>query len=137
MGEVVRILKYMTTKSVIEVHDQLIEKSGGSLGLKDYDKLKNCRDKLVEEFSTVQLSYGFYLKIASFMRALVDNQPFVDGNKRTALAVALIHLEKNERGFTASSKEMIKTALKIENGQFDTHALAEWIWNHTEAGSLH
>lgn len=57
---------------------------------------------------------SLYRKIAYLWKAVLVGHPFTDGNKRTALGVALIMLEKSEIKPDSIKKEnMVSTITKI------------------------
>jgi len=52
-------------------------------------------------------------KAAALMRSLMKNHPFVDGNKRTAVAAALVFLAVNGRLLVASQMELVEFAVEL------------------------
>lgn len=57
---------------------------------------------------------------------IARNHPFVDGNKRTALAVAESFLGRNGFEFTATDAECVTTFLALAAGEIGEKALADW-----------
>ena len=74
---------YLTVGEVLQIHHQLIENYGGAHGL---------RDKGLLESAVFRPQIGYYNTIAeeaaALMESLVNNHPFLDGNKRIAFAAA-------------------------------------------------
>lgn len=52
-------------------------------------------------------------KAAALMHSLINNHPFVDGNKRTGTAAAFIFLERNGFSVRASAEEVVGLALDV------------------------
>ena len=81
---------YLTTLEVIVVHDVLIESFGGSFCIRDLGAL---------EGAVYRPQSGYYedrvFEAAALFESLILNHPFLDGNKRTAMAAADIHLRLN------------------------------------------
>ena len=73
---------YPDIGEAIAIHDALIHELGGSLGIRDEGALASA-------IMRPQLGYYDSLteEAAALMESLANNHPFVDGNKRTALAV--------------------------------------------------
>ena len=65
-------------------------------------------------------------KAAALMHSLVLNHPFVDGNKRTGVAVAEFFLERNESTLDASDEELERLTLAVAEGTVAVEALAIW-----------
>lgn len=62
---------------------------------------------------------------------IINNHPFVDGNKRTAVAIMGIHLRLNGLELTASNGELFDFALDIANGA-NMEYVTEWLKFHTK-----
>ncbi len=83
-------VNYLTLVEVVAIHDSLIETFGGSFGLRDLGAL---------EAAVHRPQSGYYedriAEAAALWESLILNHPFLDGNKRTAVAAADIHLRLN------------------------------------------
>jgi len=77
---------FLTTETVIVIHDILIEETGGGAGLRDVGALESA-------IMRPQIGYydGFIEEAAALMESLAVNHPFMDGNKRIAFAAADCH----------------------------------------------
>ncbi len=88
-------LSHPTVSAVIAIHEEVLAAHGGSAGLRDESLLESAvaapqatmmGKPLVTDPVEVAVAYLFYL---------CQNHPFVDGNKRTALATCLVFLSEN------------------------------------------
>lgn len=71
---------------------------------------------------------GIYIKSAALFRSLIQNHPFLDGNKRTAIVALDVFLGLNHYEFKAKKKDMVEFALKTAKGEVkDLGEIAEWI----------
>ena len=81
---------YPSVEDVISAHSRLIERFGGSLGIRDRAMLKSA---------VARPQTGYYTDLiegaAAPCESLSQNHPFVDGNKRTAVAVTVAFLRVN------------------------------------------
>jgi death on curing protein len=67
----------------------------GKLGLRDLALLEAALAQPEASFAGEWLHRDRYEMAAAYAYHLCQNQPFIDGNKRTALAAALVFLELN------------------------------------------
>jgi len=65
-------------------------------------------------------------KAAVLFRSLILNHPFVDGNKRMAVACALVFLWVNQQVVCATDNELVTKALAVAQGLSDWRELSEW-----------
>lgn len=74
---------YLTLAEVLAIHDDQIERYGGSAGVRDCGLL---------EAALFRPQTGYYADLieeaAALWESLAQNHPFIDGNKRTAFAVS-------------------------------------------------
>jgi death-on-curing protein len=65
-------------------------------------------------------------KAAVLFRSLILDHPFVDGNKRMAVASALVFLWVNQQVVCATDNELVTKALAVAQGLSDWRELSEW-----------
>src|SRR5215510_6918491 len=89
-------LVHPTVAAVKAIHKEVLAAHGGSAGLRDETLLESAvaapqatmmGEPLFSDPIEVAAAYLFYL---------CNNHPFVDGNKRTALATCLVFLAENQ-----------------------------------------
>ena len=86
---------FLTLAEVIEIHADQIHRYGGQAGLRDLALLESALAQPEASFAGEWLHGDHYAMAAAHAYHLCLNHPFVDGNKRTALAAALVFLELN------------------------------------------
>lgn len=96
---------------VVAVHRLLIEEHGGRPGIRDEVLLESALSRPRQRFSYEPESTLFDLA-AAYAFGLAKNHPFIDGNKRAALAIAALFLELN--GFSLDAPEP-EAVVMIEN----------------------
>lgn len=64
---------------------------------------------------------------AAYLFHLVQNHPFVDGNKRVGLAAAIAFLNLNGVQLTADSDDLVNLVLGVAEGKVDKETLAEFL----------
>lgn len=121
-------MKHLTTEQVLFIHGRLIDKTGGSHGLRDLELLQSAISKPKATFSAKELYPDiFYNAAAAFlMESIVKNRPFIDGNKRTAIASAYIFLKRNGYFLRTTQKELVKVVLNLAIGNISVQDVVKW-----------
>ncbi len=86
---------FVTLAEVIDIHADQIRRYGGESGIRDIGLLSSAIAMPYASFSEVFLHSDIYEMAAAYAFHISQNYPFVDGNKRAALASALVFLELN------------------------------------------
>lgn len=86
-------MKKLTTAQVLQMHSLLIEKTGGSAGIKDSRLLDSALNLPFQSFDGEDIYQTTKAKAARLAFSIVNNHPFVDGNKRIGLLSMLVFLE--------------------------------------------
>ena len=113
----------VTTADALFFHKQLIERYGGAPGVRDAGALESALHR-------PQTGYYDTLvhEAAALLESLVQNHPFVDGNKRVAFAVVDVFLRINGHWITADSKAIYDYLFKLfEDRTFDMEHLVPWL----------
>jgi death-on-curing protein len=87
---------FLTLAEVIEIHADQINRYGGQAGVRDLGLLESALSQPEASFAGAWLHKDLYEMAAAYAYHLCQNHPFIDGNKRTALASALVFLELND-----------------------------------------
>lgn len=85
----------LTVDEITTLHDKLISRTGGSLGLRDISLLESAVNSAVFAFEGTEAYPTIEEKSARLMFSLTNNHAFVDGNKRTGVLVMLMTLQLN------------------------------------------
>ena len=124
-------MKYLLSKDILQIHFEIVEKTGGFHGIKSTDLLKSS-------VIAPQTNYGgkdnysrLILKSAALVLSLVKNQPFKSANKKTALLCLLTFLELNSEELEADGKEIRDFLTDIENKEPKIEDTAKWIKRHS------
>jgi death-on-curing protein len=111
---------------VVAVHRLLVAEHGGRPGIRDKGLLDSALARPEQRFCYEPQATLFDLA-AAYGYGLAKNHPFVDGNKRAALAVAAIFLEMNGFSLDAPETETIAVIEKLAAGDLSEPALAQWL----------
>jgi death-on-curing protein len=115
--------EYVSTADALFFHKQLIERYGGASGIRDVGALESALHRP---------QTGYYETLiheaAALFESLVQNHPFVDGNKRVAFAVVDVFLRVNGYTITASSTAIYGYVMKLlRQSAFDMEHLVPWL----------
>lgn len=86
-----RYITYFDYSDLVNKHNEVIEKSGGSTGVFNERLLKGCLDFIKDDVYYPD----FEDKITHLVFSIAKNHGFCDGNKRTAIVAGAYFLELN------------------------------------------
>lgn len=118
--------RWLAKADVIELHDYVLARTGGSSGLRDEGLLESALARPlnrwgyegVEDIRDLAASYGI---------GLAKNHPFIDGNKRAAFLGVGVFPELNGWMLTATDEDAVTTFYAIAASQMDEDALGIWV----------
>ena len=116
--------KFLTLAEVIEVHADQIARYGGKEGLRDLGLLQSALAQPEASFAGEWLHHDLYEMAAAYAYHICQNQAFLDGSKRTALASALVFLELNGISIIDPHGVLANAMLKIASGKIEKPAFA-------------
>lgn len=86
---------FLTLDDVLLLHDLQLERYGGATGIRERPLLEFAIHMAQASFDGTYVHNNLYEMAAAYAFHIAENQPFVDGNKRTALAATLVFLDMN------------------------------------------
>jgi len=105
--------EFLTVAEVIHVHSLLIERYGGAAGIRDHSILEAAVAAPRATFDQKFLHTDLFEMAAAYAFHISQNQPFVDGNKRTGLLAALVFLDINGISTIGASPKLYETMIAI------------------------
>jgi death-on-curing protein len=124
-------MKSLSIDQVLALHEELIRRYGGALGLRDRGQLESALAQPFMTFAGEQLYSDLPEKAAALCFSLVKNHPFVDGNKRVGYAVLRFFLRSNGVRIVATADEKVSMTLSVADGSLSRAELIDWIRAHT------
>jgi len=124
-------MKRLTKDQVINMHSLLIKSSGGSDGIKDVGLLESALNAPFQTFAGEDIYITIQSKAAKLGYFLVNNHPFIDGNKRIGILVMLVFLEINGMEVACTDNELITLGLGLADGLVSDKHLLNWIIDHS------
>ncbi len=118
---------FLTLDEVLALHADQIDRYGGSGGVRDLGLLESALAAPRASFGRDYLHGSLPEMAAAYLFHLVRNHPFVDGNKRAGLAVAIAFLGLNGLWLEADPDELAEHVLKVAEGEMPKAELSEFI----------
>jgi death-on-curing protein len=118
--------EWVKEEVVLALHRRQIAEHGGLEGIRDKTPLESALNKPKNLYN-----YGHSPSIAelaaSYAYGIVNNHPFIDGNKRTGFVVCLLFLQLNGCTLATTSLEKYHIFMALAAGDLTEMLLAKWI----------
>lgn len=114
------------------LHYSVIEDFGGSHGVRDEGRIESVAHAPSQEVFGEELYPSLYEKAAVYMRNIIGDHPFSDGNKRSGTTVCAIFLMRNKVHLTATPKELEDFAVQVAVEHLDVPMIAAWLKAHSK-----
>ena len=120
---------YLLVEDVLAIHSDLIERFGGTQGVRDPGLL---------EAALFRPQTGYYNSLldeaAALWESLSQNHPFTDGNKRVAFASTYVFLAINDVEITASDEVATREIMALyDAGEIEFSTLRAWLQKNTRS----
>jgi len=108
---------FLSLDEALAIHADQIRRYGGSHGVRDIGLLSSALALPQASFGGVRLHTSLAEMAAAYLFHIAQNHPFVDGNKRAALAAALAFLWLNAHRLEAGEDELTQLVMKMAAGR--------------------
>lgn len=112
------------------VHDQIIEASGGSKGFHDEGLIRSALARPNHSAFGEDIYTDLFLKAAALLDSIANNHGFRDGNKRTAMAAAVLYLHNNGIEISFTNEEYEAIMLHVVNDKPSVEKIRSWLVRH-------
>ena len=123
-------MKKLSKKQILMLHTQLIQQTGGSEGVRDYNLLDSALETPFQSFGGDDLYPTIQAKAASLGYGLIKNHCMIDGNKRIGTHAMLVFLALNGIELKYMQKELYETILDVAAGKIEYEDLLQWVLDH-------
>ncbi len=110
---------------VVRIHQDQIERYGGERGVRDIGLLASATAAPRAGTGDDYLHGDLFEMAAAYVFHIVNNHPFVDGNKRTGLVAAIVFLCMNDIAIEADGSELEALARDVAEGRAGKAEIAE------------
>ncbi|MEO8381629.1 MAG: type II toxin-antitoxin system death-on-curing family toxin [Acidobacteriota bacterium] len=122
---------FFTLEEVLAIHEDRIRKYGGTSGIRDLGLLQSALGNVEATFGGEFLHETLFAMAAAYLYGICQNHPFLDGNKRTALACALAFLRLNDVRIGSAEDELYDLVMGVAEGRVSKAAVAVFFEQHT------
>lgn len=113
---------------VLDFHAEQLALFGGADGMRDRGLLESALARPINKFGYGETSIA--VLAAAYGFGIARNHPFIDGNKRTALASMIVFLGLNGIDLDAPQEAATAMMLSLAAGEITEDVLARWIADH-------
>lgn len=100
--------------------------------MRDFGLLESAAARPRATFSGTDLYPVLWDKAAGLMESLVQDHPFVYGNKRTGLVATGVFLERNGYRLIANSDQVFEFTMSVARGDTRHQDIARWLQDNSE-----
>ena len=118
---------FLTYEQLVEIHRDQIESYGGSDGLRDPGLLRSAAAMPGAGIANEHFHRDLFEMAAAYLFHIVQNHPFVDGNKRVGAVAAFVFLELNGVELTAPEEEFETVARQAARGSLAKPEIAAFL----------
>ena len=115
---------FLDVDEVLLIHDEQLAGFGGGAGIRDRGGLESAVAQAQASFGGEFVHTTLYEMSAAYAFHIAQNQPFVDGNKRTALVAALVFLELNGIEILDPEGHLYDAMIGFAERRLDKHGFA-------------
>ncbi len=123
----------LSVEQVLALHRMQVGRFGGSGRLRDRAALEAAVGRPHMTFGGEDLYPDVAAKAAALLHSLVQNHPFVDGNKRTGAHALVLFLLANGHEPEFTPKELTAMTLAVARGELAAEAIAIWLRQRSRA----
>lgn len=125
------MMRYLTLGELLDLYRRVMEQSGGTQGIRDMAGLESALAQPRMTFGGQDLYLTLVEKASALCLSLVQNHPFVDGNKRTGHAAMETFLVLNGFEIVSAVEEQEQLMVRIAAGDEGRDELVAWLKAHT------
>lgn len=117
--------EFLNLEDVFQIHDEQLAAYDGATGIRDQGLLESAVMMPQASFSEAYLHEDLAHMAAAYAFHIAQNQPFMDGNKRTGLVAALVFLDFNGVTILDPEEKLYDAMIAIAERRMDKDGLAE------------
>lgn len=126
---------FLTLDEVLALHKGQVRRYGGLPGIRDQGLLSSALGAVSATFDGRFLHQSLYEMAAAYLFHLAQNHPFIDGNKRIALAAALIFLWMNDVEIEVEDELLTDLVFGVARGEVSKSEVAVFLQAHARPAS--
>lgn len=121
------MIDFLQVADVLLLHADQVDLYGGEHGVRDLGLLESAVAQPQATFDGQHLHADIFEMAAAYMFHIVQNHPFLDGNKRTGVVAALVFLDLNGIDIDAPMGSIYDLTMAIACGRMDKPQITEFL----------
>ena len=117
---------WIDERDALALHGKSLMRHGGSGGLRDLGLLQSALARPRQQLAYADSANPIGLA-AAYASGIVQNHPFIDGNKRVGFLACVQFLELNGYVFSASEEQAAQAVLDLAAGAMDEEGFADFL----------
>lgn len=123
-------MRYLVLGEVLTLYKQIMAQSGGAMGIRDLNALESAIMQPRATFGSRDLYPTIVEKATALGFSLIQNHPFLDGNKRTSHAAMETFLILNNFEIVAPVDEQERIIVEIASSKMSRQQFTDWLRDH-------
>ena len=123
-------MQLLTLEQVLELHQRIIEQSGGGIGIRDKGILESALAQPEMSYGGQDLYLTLIEKVSALGFSLINNHPFIDGNKRIGHTAIEVTLLMNGYEIKADVDTQEAVILAVDASEMNRESFLEWLKIH-------
>ena len=116
---------WLSRQIILAIHDEQLREHGGASGVRDEGLLESALARPLNRAGSGEPDRTELA--ATYAIAIARNNPFIDGNKRTAYVAMVLFLSLNGMAFVVSPADAVITMLRMAAGEVSDKDFADWL----------
>jgi death on curing protein len=116
---------FLSVEEVLDIQTMMLDLHGGQPGIRDRSALESAVGMPLQTFGGQFVHANVFEMAAAYAFHIAQNQAFVDGNERTALAAALTFLRINGVSIVDPSGRLYTAVIAFATNELDKPGLAK------------
>ncbi len=126
-------ITFLSLAEVLEIHQDQIVRYGGETGTRDLGLLQSALATPASTFGDSFLHTDIFEMAAAYLFHIVQNHPFVDGNKRVGAVAAIVFLALNGQELQAPKNALYELVMSVARGERTKSETATFLRRHCKA----
>ena len=118
---------YFSFEEILDIHESVINRYGGTHGIRDRGLLESAIAQPRQSAFQTDIYPTLPEKAAALAFFISENQPFLDGNKRTAAVALVVFLRLNGLDLLADADELYAAIMGLADKSWDRKVFFGWV----------
>lgn len=120
-------IRFVEVEEALRIHARQVSRFGGDPGIRDRGLLESALAMPRASFGGEFVHEDIIAMAGAYLYHLCKNHPFMDGNKRVALAVALYFLTRNGMPLDTDNETLQDKVLAVASGKMEKDEITAYL----------